>query len=316
MKRAFLFLIFINFLYVANAQYTEIINSKRPGFSESPYSIGTDVFQFETGFFYRSSNNKSFLAHPNIFGGELFFRYGKFKEKLEFDVKIAYQIDEIKSPFSPNYYINGISELTIGAKYLIYQQKYTDKSKEIRSWKRRMAFDKKRLIPTVGIYAGVHTNFLGKEYKDDGISYKGAILLQNDFTDRLVVLTNLIADKITSENNFYSYIVTMTYAINQQWSYFIENQGFFRSTSSPEFHFGTGAAYLVSPNLQFDASIRTNFFENYSFLYTSVGVAWRLDKHNDKIINKSSPKAQMEKKRYRKKGNFFSRIFKKKNRRN
>ena len=125
----------------------------------------------------------------------------------EFDAKIAYQNDEIKNPFGTNYHIYGISELTLGAKYLVYQQEFTDKSKEIRSWKRRMAFDKNRLIPSVGVFAGVHTNFLGKDYKDDGISFKGAVLLQNDFSDRLVVLTNLIADKITSDDHNYSYII-------------------------------------------------------------------------------------------------------------
>jgi hypothetical protein len=309
MKRFILLFIVISNFQIVSAQYTEIINSKRPGFSESPYSIGTDVFQFETGLFYRNSNNESILAKPTTVGGELFFRYGKFLEKLEFDAKIAYQNDEIKNPFGTNYHIYGISELTLGAKYLVYQQEFTDKSKEIRSWKRRMAFDKNRLIPSVGVFAGVHTNFLGKDYKDDGISFKGAVLLQNDFSDRLVVLTNLIADKITSDDHNYSYIITMTYALNEKWSYFIENQGIFKKNDN-EFHFGTGAAYLFSNNLQIDASVRTNFFEDYSFLYSSIGIAWRLDRHSDELLNKNSPLNQLYKKK-KKRGNIFSRLFKK-----
>ncbi len=95
MKRVSLLFLFIFSSQIINAQYTEIINSKRPGLSESPYSIGTNVFQFETGFFYRSSNNKSFLSRPKIIGGELFFRYGRFSEKLEFNLNIAYQKDEV-----------------------------------------------------------------------------------------------------------------------------------------------------------------------------------------------------------------------------
>ncbi len=314
MKKA-IFLLLATFLFQNMlAQYTEIINSKRPGFSESPYSIGTDVYQFETGYFYRSSNNPSFLGIPNRLGGELYFRYGQFSEKLEFSAKMSIQRDEIKNPFGTNYYVGGLSELTLGAKYLIYQQEYTDKSKEIRSWKKRMAFDKKRLIPSVGIFAGVNTNFLSEAFKEESVSFKGAILLQNDFSDRLVLLTNLIADKITSENNFYSYILTMTYALNYKWSYFIENQGIFKKTDTPKFNFGTGVAYLYSKNLQLDASIRTNFFENYSFLYSAVGLSWRLDRHSDEIINKSAPDAPLKQKRKRrKKGSFFSRFFKRKN---
>ncbi len=310
MKRVYLLLLIFSFTQLINAQYTEIINSKRPGFSESPYSIGTDVFQFETGVFYRTSDNETIYTRPNTIGGELFFRYGKFLEKLEINAKVAYQRDEIRNnPSEANSTISGISELTIGAKYLIYEQKYTDKSKEIRSWKRRMAFDKKRLIPSVGAYVGVNTNFLGDGFKENELSIKGAVLLQNDFSDRLVLLTNLVADKILSDSNEYSYIATMTYAINYKWSYFIENQGIFEKSFTPKFHFGTGAAYLLSNNIQLDASVRTNFFDDYSFLYSSVGVAWRLDKHSDKIIQKNSPKAKTNNRR--KKGNLFSRLFNK-----
>lgn len=312
MKRVsilFLFLIYSQFI---TSQYTDIINSKRPGFSESPYGVGTDVLQIESGLFYRSSDNEAFLANPSSIGGELFFRYGKFIKKLEVNALVAYQSDEFINLEGTTYKTNGISKLTVGAKYLVYQQEYTDKSKEVRSWKRKMAFDKKRLIPSVGVYAGVNTNFIGKDYKENELSVKAAVLLQNDFTDRLVLLTNLIADKILSDSNEYSYIATMTYALNHKWSYFIENQGFFEEGFAPKYNFGTGLAYLYSKNLQLDASVRTNFFEDYSFVYSSIGVAWRMDRHSDEIIQSSSRDQISKKRKRRKSGNFFSRLFKKK----
>ena len=310
MKNVLILLLFLFSFQMINAQYTEIINSKRPGFSESPYGVGTNVYQFEFGMFYNSDDNKEATANPKTLGGELFFRVGKLKEKLEFNANVAYQRDEVKNPLGPNYHISGISDLTIGAKYLIYQQEFTDKSKEIRSWKRRVAFDKKRLIPSVGIYGGVHLDFLGEDYKNDEISYKGALLLQNDFSDRLILLTNIIADKITSDDKFYSYIVTMTYAINENWSYFIENQGKYYNDFSPNYQFGTGIAYLVSENLQLDTSVRTNFLDDYSYIYATAGLSWRLDRHKDSFVYKNSPKETMSKKTQGK--GFFSRLFKKK----
>jgi hypothetical protein len=336
MKKTLLLIILILNIQLITAQYTEIINSKRPGFSESPYSIGTNVYQFETGLFYRSSNNTASNGIPKSIGGNLFFRYGKFSEKLEFNADISYQKDKIYDIGDINTHINpllesgnnspyntknisGISHLTIGAKYLLYQQKYTDKSKEIRSWKRKMAFDKKRLIPSVGVYAGVNTNFLSPNFKDAGISYKAALLLQNDFSDRLVVLTNLIADKITSDFNYYTYIITMTYALSEKWSYFIENQGIYSKLNAPKYNFGSGIAYLYSNDIQLDTSIRTIFFDDYSFVYASVGVAWRLDRHKEhekkKLESKGTSNLSKKlKKRHRKKrrrGNIFTRIFKK-----
>ena len=41
----------ILFTQVVLAQYTNVINSNRPGFSESPYSVGTGVYQLETSVF-------------------------------------------------------------------------------------------------------------------------------------------------------------------------------------------------------------------------------------------------------------------------
>lgn len=300
------FLIIIVFCCSQNiiAQYTEIINSKRPGFSESPYSVGTNVYQFESGLYYINSNNTAPYSYPSTFGGELFFRISKFIEQLEVNVNIAYQGNEVLNPQGENYNINGLSDLRIGAKYLIYQQEFTDKSKEIRSWKRRTAFDKKRLIPSVGVYVGFLPNFLSSEYKQEGMGLKGAVLLQNDINNRLVILSNLIVDEIMTDNMFYAYIVTATYAINQNWSFFVENVGKFQPDYAPEFQLGSGVAYLFSPDLQVDASVRTNIFDSYSYWYASTGFSWRLDKHTDPVItsNKSSTKSKNKK-------GFFARLF-------
>jgi len=333
MKRVVLVFFLLFLFQKANSQYTEIINSKRPGFSESPYSIGSNVYQIESGFFYSKSDNTDFRANPKTYGGTAFLRIGKFSEKFEINAKIDYTFKEANTKnfvahMDPLYEFGntipvilndktGFNELTIGAKYLLYQQEYTDKSKEVRSMRRRMAFDKKRLIPSVGVYLGVHTDFLlSNDYKDQEMSYKGALLLQNDFSDQLVVLTNLVADNISTDDKNYSYIVTMTYAMNMLWSFFIENQGKYQKHYAPQYQFGTGLAYLFTENLQLDASIRTNFFEDYSYTYLAAGFAWRLDRHVDQIIyTDNTPKLNIKnkpRKRKKNKKGFFSRIFGKK----
>jgi len=302
MKSVLLVIIVLIGFQHLNAQYTDIINSKRPGFAESPYSVGSNVYQFEAGLFYKDNNNESNLARINTFGGELFFRASPLVERLELNLNIAYQTDEIKNPFGDNYNIGGVSDLHFGAKYLIYQQEYTDKSKEIRSWKKRTSFDIKRLIPSVAIYGGINSNFISEDYKPENTTFKAAILLQNDFTNKLVLLTNLIIDDIGSEideidnddivteNIEYAYIISMTYAININWSFFIENIGKYEESFSPEYQLGAGVAYLISPDLQVDASIRTNLFENYSYIFASTGVSWRLDRHQDQLKEAESSK--------------------------
>lgn len=291
------------------AQYTNIINSKRPGLSESPYGVGSNVFQFESGLFFGKAGNQNTSLKQKITGGELFFRYGNFSEKLEFNANIAYQSNKFTNtkPIE-NYTHNGINRLTIGAKYLIYQQEYTDKSKEIRSWKRKMAFDYKRLIPSVGIYAGVNTNFLGKAFKEEKISYKGAIFLQNDFSNRFILVTNLIADNIGLKNKSYQYIATATFSVTNQWSIFGESQGTYTKVEKPEYQAGGGIAYLFNKNLQLDASIRKVLFNHHKFNQFSIGGSWRLDKHKDKA---TKPQKEKREKNNKRKG-FFSRLFRKK----
>ena len=50
------YLVYINFSLL-NSQYTETINSNRPGLSQGAFSVGKDVLQFELG--YRNSNLKN-----------------------------------------------------------------------------------------------------------------------------------------------------------------------------------------------------------------------------------------------------------------
>lgn len=314
MKKIFLIALFLIGYQSINAQYTEVINSKRPGFSESPYGVGTDVIQIEGGIFFGKSSSNETFAKTDPFGGTIFLRYGKFMEKLEFNAKVTYQKNklEFNNVFTtPIDDVSGLSELTLGAKYLVFQQKFADNSKEIRSWKKRTAFDKKRLIPSVGVYVGMNLNFLGKAYKEKKMSPKAAILLQNDFTDRFVLLTNLIADKIGTDNRAYSYIVTATYAVNQDWSFFVENEGDFLKYKT-DFQIGTGVAYLWNENLQLDTAVRANLSVDDSNFIVSIGAAWRLDRHKDKEIEVDKDGNKIKSKKRKKKGGFFSRLFKKK----
>ena len=310
MKKIVLFVVVLIAFQSINAQYTKIINSKRPGFSESPYGVGTKVFQVETGAFYEQSNlNKIFYA-DNTLGANLFLRYGRFLEKLEVNLDFAYQKDErsFHNVLNTNpATVNGISKLTLGAKYLIYNSKYTDKSKEIRSWKKRTAFDIKRLIPSVGVYVGWNSNFLSNGFKEDNMSIKGAVLLQNDITDRFVVLTNLIVDKILLDEMQYSYILTTTYALNDKWSIFGEHQGTFGKNMNSKFQFGVGTAFLVNNNLQVDVSGRTTMVGKGNINYVSLGGSWRLDGHIKKKKTGDGIDGTKEP--------FFKRIFKKKSKR-
>lgn len=311
MKYIWISILFLLSSTTIYSQYTDIINSNRPSFSESPFSVGSDVLQFETGFFHETYTFLNF-SDVSTLGANLSIRYGKFMENLEFVADVSYRIDDVKKNIihiPSSYKSYGISDLTLGAKYLVYKQEYDDKSKEVRSWKRRTAFDWKRLIPNVGIYAGVNTNLVGPDYKENGITPKVGILLQNEFTNRFNVITNFYGDKLTEKNEInYKYIVTATYVLAENWSIFAENEGNFNDYKDT-FFAGAGLGYLVNQNLQLDISYRNALNTDITNPFISAGFSWRLDRHTDSYIDAEGE--EMETIQVVREP-FFKRLFKKK----
>ena len=297
MKPLFTALLLMLVAPLSYGQYTEVINSRRPGFSDSPYSVGTKVYQVEGGLFYKNVSGFEYWDDAlqqtidysaKSFGTDITFRTGQFFERLEFDLDMAI-VSENRDYTRPDVYSEsafGFSKLTIGAKYLLYKPEYADKSKEIRSWKARHSFDKKRLIPAVGVYAGFNTNLLTDMHKNpDGVSPRFALFTQNDLSNRLILLMNLIGDKLFTTESETSYIITVTYSLTEDWSIFGENQGFFRKNVPNDYQFGAGGAYLINPNMQADLSARMIFDERGDNSYIiGGGLSWRLDKHQDKMI--------------------------------
>jgi len=277
-----------------NAQYTEVINSNKPGFSESPYSVGTGVYQLESTIFYRKKSIEPIFSRPESLGLDLSFRTSFFLEQLEFNAQLAYQKDEIafSNVFTSSYSESGLSELNVAAKYLLYEQKFTDKSKEIRSWKKRMAFDYKRLIPSVAIYAGLNTNFVSDIYKKDMLSPKAGILLQNDLSEAFNIITNVYYDYITTNSPEISYILTATYNFSNRWSTFFENQSIFKEFQT-DVNFGTGLAYLFSKDIQINASGRLLLEGKTTGFFGGIGVSYRLDRHRDSFKD-TNPKPKLD----------------------
>ena len=311
MNKKILFFFFLCSSYLLNAQYTNVINSNRPGFSESPYSVGSGIYQIETGFFYNSSKIVRTFTVPSSFGYTLDFRTSFFDEKLEFNTNFALQKDKVafKNVFTSDYFTTGVSDLSFGAKYLVFHQEYEDKSKEIRSWKRRHAFDWKRAIPSVAIYVGINTNLVNDIYKLEGLTPKFGVLLQNNLSKKLNIVTNVFYDNIGSSYSELAYIVTGTYAFNDTWSSFLEHQGSYNKYQTNN-NFGTGIAYLSSRHFQVDASTRLNFNGKTTEFYAGLGFSFRLDRHVPKfdLLDEKGNIIVDEKPASTKKKKFFGRL--------
>lgn len=286
---------------VSYAQYTDIINSNRPGKSQSAFAVGKNVFQLETGIYGIYENHEIYVRETFGVGNDLNLRYGTLLEQLEFNVDLQYQYDQHETILGSEIRSN-FKQITIGAKYLIYDRsKYSKAKANIKSWKSNQKFNWRDLIPAVSAYAGANLNFDSPyTFKTDPkISPKLALVTQNQFPGNFVVIANIIADRIGTDFPSYGYIITVTKNFNKKWSGFLENQGYNSDFYSDAIIRG-GAAYLFNSNFQVDASVTSNFKNTPSIYYAGIGLSWRYDKnHEDTWVkiknNKKKRKKSKEK---------------------
>ena len=262
------------------AQYTDVINSNRPGETMSAYAVGKSVIQAEIGVYGIKEKHDLLNYDASGFGTDFTIRYGAFLEQLEFIVDLQYQMENFDTPYT-SYKKNNFRQTVLGAKYLIYDpyKNYKDEV-NIYSYRANRSFKWRELIPAVSVFAGA--NFIGANNPyyfspNSEISPKVALVTQNLFGGgRWVFVTNIFADYIGTDYPSYGYILTLTHGFNAKWSGFVENQGYKSDFYSDAIVRG-GAAYLLSPNMQIDASISTNFKNTPSVLYGGVGFSWRYD---------------------------------------
>ncbi|RED26454.1 outer membrane putative beta-barrel porin/alpha-amylase [Flavobacterium cutihirudinis] len=286
------------------AQYTDVINSNRPGETMSAYAVGKSVIQAELGVYGIKEKHDLLDYDASGIGTDFTLRYGAFLEQLEFVFDMQYQSENFESPYT-NYKKNNFRQTVLGAKYLIYDP-YKNYKREVNiySYKANRNFQWRELIPAVSVFAGA--NFVGADnpyyFSADGaISPKVSLITQNILGGgSWVFVTNIIADYIGTDYPSYGYVLTLTHGFNDHWSGFIENQVYKSDFYSDSILRG-GAAYLLSSNMQVDASISTNFKNTPSILYGGIGVSWRYDGwYKDKVIatkNKEKAKKNAENKK-------------------
>ena len=315
---SFLFVIFTtqnNF-----GQYTDIINSNRPGESMSAYSVGKTIIQIESGLNYLSTKHDLLDYETKGINLDVVARYGFFIEELELLGGINVQKDTYNDYFNPYNSIEeqrtGIKSLTFGLKYLVYDPFKNYKEKiNLYSWKANHRFKWRQFIPAISLYAGTNLNLQSNKFIDETekisiVSPKIMLITQNIFSKGYVFVTNIFYDKITNDHKTLGYVITLTKGFNDNWSGFIENKGV-----SGDYYTDSiatiGAAYLINKNIQVDASISKNFKNTPDIIYGGVGFSWRSDKNYKEVkyvTSKDGKKRNKENEKEEKKSKSKKRI--------
>ncbi|WP_179347884.1 transporter [Winogradskyella pacifica] len=298
------------------AQYTEVINSNRPGVSKSAFSVGTGVVQFETGAYTVKEEHALANYEVSGFGLDFALRYGLLFEELELSLDGIYQNDNITYNNAtiplPDKRSN-FKNFTLGAKYLVYDP-YKNAGEEkpnLYSFHANNKFSWKSLIPAVSIFAGANFDAKDNPYTApdiEGFSPKVMIATQNNFNGGWVFVMNLIKDRIGTDQSDFQYIFTLTHSFTPQWVVFGEAQGI-DSDFYADNIFRFGGAYLWTKNFQLDANLAFNTKDTPTVLNIAFGASYRLDFHQDKKIdngNGSDGNFKKKKKKEKKTDDFDS----------
>lgn len=271
---------------IAQAQYTETINSNRPGRSQGAFSVGTGVLQLESGGYFGNDNHVLRKTDTDIFGVDYSLRYGLFFEALEVSLTGAFQAESTNILIGGNdteFNRSNFRSNTLGAKYMVFDPARDVEPDQVNlySWKANQRFKWKTLIPAIAVYAGANFSFGDNPYLYEGeakFTPKFALITQNNWAGGWVLVTNVILDKISEPNPTYAGIVTLTHAFTPKFAGFLEYQGIISNIYADDIA-RTGLAYLLTDDFQLDVSGLLNFKDTPSRWQLALGISYRLDMH-------------------------------------
>ncbi|RKE95234.1 transporter [Ichthyenterobacterium magnum] len=307
MKSIKIYFSLLTFLLTYNAfsQYTEVINSNRPGVSRSAFSVGTNVAQLEVGPYTIKEKHTPLNYEVSGFGIDFSARYGLLFEELEINIEGTYQNDKRKlisrSGFTSEDKRSNFKNFAIGAKYLVYDP-YKNAGEEkpnLYSYHANRTFKWKSLIPAVAVYVGANFDTKNNPFTApdvEGFSPKIMVATQNNFSGGWVFVMNFVKDRIGSDFSDFQYILTLTHSFNPRWAIFGETQGI-KSDFYADNLFRFGGGYLLSKDFQLDTAVTLNTKDTPSVFGINFGASYRLDFHKDKKIDNNNDKKDADKRK-------------------
>jgi hypothetical protein len=277
------------------AQYTETINTNNPGRSQGAFAVGTGIAQLEGSIFYRTEEHRLQQNERDYTGTSFQLRFGAVSERLEFSVFGNYSHvnqTDFNNSLSTSASFGNFSRFTLGGKYLVFDplKFFGEKKVSLLSWRAKNKLNWKDLIPAVSVYAGANFDFSESNLltppDNTSISPRIELITQNNW-GRWVFVTNLVADRISTDFPSYELLLTTTHSITRKWAIFGEYQTIKSDFYSDELGRG-GLTYLITNHWQVDSSVTFNFKDTPTVFQVNLGMSYRLDFHKDAVIEQTS----------------------------
>lgn len=253
-KRIFLFLLVL-LPTIGFAQFGESIRSDRPGQANVPFTVGTKVFQVQSGLDFSgwddAVNNGDAILFNNV------FRYG-LTEMFEIGLGLDYLTQETKTA-SLTSSESGISTIALKIRSHIYEGE--------------------GLMPDFGYQFDLTLPMVHDAFSANEIVPKITIITGQDLGGGFSFNTNFGANWNGSTPNPEGfYILNLGYGLTEKISLFIEQYANF-DKSNYNGKIDGGLAYVVNNDLQLDLFGGFDKEDpDYSEWFVSIGASWRMHK--------------------------------------
>ncbi len=250
MKRVIILYFLFYLPYLSYSQFGESIRTGRPGQAIGGFTLGKKVFQIQTGYSYNRIGNKGNESHINT--NSTVLRIGLL-EHFELSGVINWQSDRIEMANDTSY-IGGLSNTQIGARINFTQNK---------GW-----------LPTIGLQGRLLLRAQSEPYRRNRLGSTLILATGNSITNDLSIGTNWGITWDGDRNSAQaSYILNLSYGINQRMGTFVEIYGNLNQFTT---NFDTGIYFLVNNDFQLDASVGWQGRNGVPDWFTDVGISWRL----------------------------------------
>ncbi|NIJ46020.1 hypothetical protein FHR24_002498 [Wenyingzhuangia heitensis] len=271
------FFCFILFTATNYAQYTNIINSNKPGHTETPYALGTNVIQFENTILYNTLDSQNIKS--NSFSNDFNLRIGFWKEKLEASLDHKFTTQNFTGT---NRNITGTEMLSVGLKYLIYQHITKESAEVKKSWKRRYGFKYNGLIPSVAAKFEINSPLTNLNFNNGGrTTFSTSIIAQNHINKRVRVNNQLDYKYIGGDFPEFIYTLSSSYVMAKRFNPYAEVR-YHQVNDFNFFNVGIGTPFLVNKDLSVAVHMNAALGKNTLGSEFGINASYRIDNHYDR----------------------------------
>lgn len=241
---------------VSLAQYSETIQTSRPGQAFIPNTTGTHVFQIQSGVTYSDFDNSDINQEGNSTDFFTLFRYGLL-EDFEIRSTLGFSSSELRLDDNTNLEAGGLSAWSIGVRYNIFSGKGSD--------------------PSFGFQTDINLNWVDEDFKSEDIAPTVTLLHSQQLSKTFALTTNWSLswngdDSSTAGN----YVINISFPLSDRLGSFIENYGTI-SNGDLVNRWDTGLGYLVHDNLILDCSFGYGSNDGLSDWFIDAGISWRTE---------------------------------------